>query len=181
MSRPRCSVFIAASLDGYIARRDGTIDWLDAVQRPGEDYGFQAFFGSVDTLVIGRRTYETALGFPTWPYGGKNCVVMTHAAPPARHGERFHAGDPRPLLERLATEGARRVYVDGGVVIAEFLAAGLIDDLTISVIPVLLGDGARLFGPAGGGRLAVERVLTLVRSQAYPSGLVQLEYRVAIT
>jgi dihydrofolate reductase len=166
-------VFIAASLDGYIARRDGSIDWLDAVQRPGEDYGFQAFFDAVDTMVMGRRTYETALGFPAWPYAGKNCVVLTHAAPPPRHGERFHAGDPRPLLERLAAEGAQRVYVDGGAVITHFLADGLVDDLTISVIPILLGGGARLFGPDG-----VEKTLTLVRSQAYPSGLVQLEYRV---
>jgi dihydrofolate reductase len=173
MTRPRCSVFIAASLDGYIARRDGTIDWLDVVQRPGEDHGFRAFFDSVDTLVMGRRTYETALGFPAWPYAGKNCVVLTHAGPPSRHGERFHAGDPRPLLEGLAAEGARRVYVDGGVVITQFLADGLVDDLTLSIIPILLGDGARLFGPGG-----LERTLTLVRSQPYPSGLVQLEYRV---
>jgi dihydrofolate reductase len=176
MPRPRCSVFIAVSLDGYIARRDGSIDWLDAVQRPGEDYGVRAFFDTIDALVVGRRTYETALGFPTWPYAGKHCVVLTHATLPARHGERFHAGDPRPVLAQLAAEGARRVYVDGGAVISHFLADGLVDDLTLSVIPILLGDGARLFGPGG-----VEKTLTLVRSQAYPSGLVQLEYRVAST
>src|SRR5262245_28731538 len=111
MSRPRCSVFIATSLDGYIARRDGSLDWLDAVQRPGEDYGFGAFYASVDTLVMGRGTYETALGFAAWPYAGKRVVVLTHAPRASRHGERFHAGDPAALLESLHAEGARHVYV----------------------------------------------------------------------
>jgi dihydrofolate reductase len=173
MLRPRCSVFIATSLDGYIARRDGAIDWLGTVERTGEDYGFGAFLGAVDTIVFGRRTYETALGFPTWPYAGKRCVVLTHAARPPRHGERFHAGDPAPLLERLAAEGSSRVYVDGGVVVSDFLAAHLVDDLTISIIPILLGDGVRLFGPCG-----IEQPLSLVRAEAFPSGLVQVEYRV---
>jgi dihydrofolate reductase len=174
MPRPRCSVFIATSLDGYIARRDGSIDWLGAVQRPGEDYGFRAFFDSVDALVIGRRTYEAALGFADWPYAGKRCLVLSHAALRPRHGEEIYAGDPQPVLERLAAEGVRRVYVDGGLVVSAFLAAGLVDDLTISVIPVLLGDGARLFGPGG-----VEEGLALLACRAFPSGLVQLEYRVS--
>jgi dihydrofolate reductase len=169
---PRCSVFIATSLDGYIARADGAIDWLDAVQRPGEDYGFGAFFAGVDTLVLGRRTYETALAFPAWPYAGKRCVVLTHApAPQARYDEAFYAGEPRALVERLAGQGARHVYVDGGVVISAFLAAGLIDDMTISIVPILLGGGVRLFTTTG-----VERALRLIESRAYDSGLVRLRY-----
>jgi dihydrofolate reductase len=111
--------------------------------------------------------------FDPWPYAGKRCVVLTSRAAEGAHGELFHAGDPAPLLQRLHREGARRVYVDGGATIARFLAAGLLDDLTVSVIPVLLGGGIRLF--QGG---YAERGLELVGSQAFPSGLVQLEYRV---
>jgi len=172
MLRPRCSVFIAISVDGYIARPDGSLDWLDSVQRPGEDHGFRRFMDSVDTLVLGRRTYETALGFGAWPYAGKRCVVLTHAPPPARHGEEFFSGAPLSLVERLAAQGARRVYVDGGAVIRAFLEAGMIDDLTLSIIPVLLGDGIPLFG-----RSPIEQRLLSIGSRRYESGLVQLEYR----
>jgi dihydrofolate reductase len=173
MSRPLCSVFIATSLDGYVARQNGSIDWLDIVQRQGEDYGYARFWGSIDAVVVGRGTYQTALGFPTWPYTGKRCVVLTHAAFERRHDEEFHAGDPQPLLERLGAEGVRRVYVDGGRVITALLATGVVDQLTISVLPILLGEGRRLFGPSDH-----EQLLSLVRTQAFPSGLVQLEYQV---
>lgn len=169
----RCSVFIATSLDGFIARADGRIDWLSIADRPGEDYGFKAFFDDVDALVLGRNTYDAALAFEPWPYPGKRCVVMTHGAPAPRHGEELFAGEPAALVERLSREGARRIYVDGGLVIQQFLRAGLIDDLVVSVLPVLLGEGARLFGA-----LAADVRLTLVRSASFPSGVVQSEYRV---
>jgi dihydrofolate reductase len=170
-ARPRCSVYIAVSLDGYIARADGGLDWLAVVERPGEDYGYKAFFDSVDVLVIGRKTYETALGFEHWPYEGKRCIVVTRSSRTARHGETFHAGALTSLLDRLEAEGAQRVYVDGGALIRSFLAEDLVDDMTLSVIPVLLGAGISLFG-------AVERRLSLVASRSFPSGLVQLSYNV---
>jgi len=170
--RPRCSVFIATSLDGFIARRDGSIDWLSIVETPGEDYGYARFFANVDALVMGRGTYDTVRGFPSWPYGDKRCVVLTHNPPEPAHGERFHTGSPQPLLEQLHVDGVRRVYVDGGAVIRQFLAADLIDDLTLSIIPVLLGDGLPLFEDGGPGKR-----LRLEASQAFPSGLVQLRYR----
>ncbi len=177
-ARPRCSVFIAVSLDGYIARRDGALDWLGAVERPGEDYGYGRFLDSVGALIMGRKTYETARGFGEWPYAGKRCVVLTHAPPAslsmtATNGEEFYAGDPAPLLQRLAADGVARVYVDGGTVIRQLLGAGLIDDLTLSIVPVVLGDGIRLWD----GGLA-ERRLALRSSRAFPSGLVQIEYEV---
>jgi dihydrofolate reductase len=171
MARPRCSVFIATSLDGFIARRDGGIDWLSIVETPGEDYGYARFFAGVDALIIGRRTYETALGFGAWPYAGKRCVVLAHDPPASRHGEAFHAGPPAPLLERLHAEGVRRVYVDGGAVIRSFLREDLIDDITISIIPVLLGEGIRLFDDG-----VPPRNLLLTASQAFPSSLVQVSY-----
>lgn len=173
MERPRCSGFIAASLDGYIARADDGLDWLDAVQRPGEDYGFAAFFATVEVLLLGRNTWEVARRFDPWPYAEKRCVVLTSRPAEGAHGEIFHSGDPVPLLARLHAEGVKRAYVDGGATIARFLAAGLLDDLTVSLIPVLLGGGIRLF--QGG---YAERGLELTGSRSFPSGLVQVDYRV---
>lgn len=171
MQRPRCSVFIATSLDGYIARRDGTFDFLSIVERPDEDYGFADFFATIDALVIGRNTYETALAFPEWPYAGKRCIVLTHRETASVHGEQFFAGAPAALVDQLGLAGAQRLYVDGGAVIRQFLADGLIDDLTISVVPMLLGQGVALFGAE-----VPEQRLSLETSKAYESGLVQLHY-----
>ena len=168
----QCSVFIATSLDGYIARPDGSLDWLSAVQVDGEDYGYARFAETVDVIVLGRNTYDVVLGFAAWPYAGKRAIVMTNHPPDSRHGEEFYAGAPADLVRRLAAEGARRVYIDGGVVIQQFRSAGLIDDLTISIIPVVLGEGIPLFA-AG----ASEGRLTLVDVQSWPSGLVQMRYR----
>ena len=171
MQRPRCSVFVATSLDGYLERPDGTFDFLSVVEREGEDYGFAEFFATIDALVIGRNTYETALAFPEWPYAGKRCFVLTHRETPSVHGEQFFAGEPEALLEQLALAGAQRLYVDGGAVIRAFLAASLLDDLTLSVVPMLLGRGISLFGEE-----VPEQRLTLESCRAYESGLVQLRY-----
>ena len=172
-NRPLCSVFIAVSLDGYIARPDGGIDWLHRVDMPGEDYGYKAFFDSVDVVLLGRKSYDVVLGFPEWYYGDKRCVVLTHRPAESRHGEEFYAGDVTTLVRQLGESGVRRIYVDGGVVIQQFLKERLIDDLTISVIPVLLGEGIPLF--VGG---APEQRLILEGSQSWSSGLTQLRYRV---
>jgi len=171
MPRPRCSVFIATSVDGFIAREDGTFDFLSIVEQPDQDYGFAEFFGSVDALVIGRNTYETALAFDEWPYAGKRCIVLTHRETPSLHGEQFFSGAPGALVEQLGLGGAQRLYVDGGAVIRSFLGADLIDDFTLSIIPVLLGRGISLFGNE-----VPELRLTLESSESYPSGLVQLRY-----
>jgi dihydrofolate reductase len=170
---PHCSVFCAVSLDGFIARTDGRIDWLSRVERAGESYGFYDYFASVDTVVIGRRTYETALGFESWPYSGKRCVVLTHQALRARYDEIFYAGDLEALMQLLVSEGASRVYVDGGQVIAQFLQRGFIAEMVVSFIPTLLGRGI----PFTGG-LDRDVALELTSSQCYASGLVQSRYRV---
>ncbi len=160
-----CSVFIATSLDGFLARQDGSIDWLDAVQVEGEDYGYAEFFSAVDVVVMGKNTWQTVLGFDDWPYAGKRVIVLTRTPAEALHGEVFFSGDVRDLdLDH------QHVYVDGGDVIRQFLAAGLVDHLTVSIIPVVLGSGRALF--AGG----VEQTLELVDSKAFASGLVQLRY-----
>ena len=173
MSRPRVSVFMGTSLDGFIAGPGGSLAFLEPFEKSGEDYGFTAFFETVDGLVIGRNTYETVLGFEGWPYGKKRVVVLTHRPADARHGEELTAEEPAALLERLGREGLRHVYVDGGAVARAFLAAGLVDELTLSVAPVLVGSGVRLFGEARPGR-----ALGLVASRSWPSGMVQVRYRV---
>ena len=176
----RFSVFIAVSIDGCIARADGSLDWLDAVQRKDQDYGYQDFADSVDAVVFGRTTFEVALGFG-WPYAGKRAVVLTRRPLPDGAGVEAFSGDVRDLAARLA--GCQRVYVDGGQVIRAFLAADLIDDMTLSVIPVLLGDGIRLFAPAHTMPAAeapaapARGAWRLTASETFDSGLVQLRYQ----
>ena len=173
VTRPPCSVYIATSLDGFIARENGGIDWLSMVERPGEDYGFKKFFDSVDTMVMGRTTYDTVLRLDAWSYTGKRCVILTHTSGVSRHGEEFDSGDVAELVGRLGAEGSQRIYVDGGAVIAQFFAAKLIDEVTVSVIPILLGEG-RALAPKIGHDVRLE----LTEHRAFESGLVQLTYRV---
>jgi dihydrofolate reductase len=170
MERLRCSAFLATSLDGFIAREDGRVDWLGPFEK--EEHGYQAFLDSVDVLVVGRNTYEFVLGLGDWPYAGKRCVVLSRRPAPSRHGEEFLAGNPVDVAASLVRTGARRAYVDGGAVVSSFLSAGLLDDLTISIVPVLLGSGIRLFQ----GRLG-EIPLHLESVRPFPSGLVQVRYR----
>jgi len=172
MERPRVSVFIATSLDGFIARTDGSIDFLDCVNAPGEDYGFAAFFAQVDAVVIGRATYDTVLGFPHWPFAGKRVVVLTGKPLTPLHGESVHAGSIAPLLRALHDEGCRHVYLDGGGAIRHGLAENLVDDMTISTIPVLLGSGRPLFGAS-----VPASTWDLVDVRGYASGLVQCMWR----
>ena len=120
---------------------------------------------------MGRNTYDTALGFERWPYAGKRVAVLTHRDGSSSHGEHFYQGSPDEVLESLHASGARHAYVDGGAVIRRFLNAGVIDELTLSVIPILLGSGIPLFST--GGR---ELGLKLLEARPYPSGLTQLRY-----
>lgn len=172
MNRPTVSVFIAVSLDGYIARANGSIDFLDCVQAPGEDYGFARFFAGVDTVVMGRKTYDTVLGFDDWPFGGKRVVVLTHRPIDPRHGETTHAGRLAPLLEHLHAAGARRIYLDGGQTIRQGLAENLVDDMAISTVPVVLGGGIPLFGPD-----VPASTWDLADSRSFASGLVQCVWK----
>ena len=168
-------VFIATSLDGFIARPDGAIDWLpDPEPDSDEDYGYQAFIDTVDILVMGRHTYETALGFDAWPYALPVVVLSHHPITvPERtaHPVERMEGAPRTIVQRLTDRGADHLYIDGGRAIQGFLAEGLIDQLILTTIPVLLGGGIPLFGP-----LPHDRWWHLVDTRAFPSGLVQRRY-----
>jgi dihydrofolate reductase len=168
----KCSVFIATSLDGYIARRDHSLDWLTAYDNGGVGYGYAEFMATVDTLVIGRGTYDVVLGFGSWPYEGKRVVVLTNRPAEAKQGAELCAATPAELAERLAREGTKHAYIDGGNVIRQFLVAGLVDAFTLNMIPVVLGDGIPLFAPMG----ALDLHFELLGAQAYKTGVTQLRY-----
>jgi len=171
-------VFIAASLDGYIARPDGAIDWLDPYAASGEDHGYNVFMDAMDGIVMGRGTYETALSFGGWPYN-KPVIVMSATLtakdlrPDLTGKVRITANAPKAVMEELADQGLRKVYVDGGKLIQSFLRAGLITDLVITRVPILLGQGLPLFG-------AVEADIGLrhLGTTAFQSGLVQSKYEI---
>lgn len=175
----RATVFIATSLDGYIARPNGDLDWLPANGEgtDGEDHGYGAFIATVDAIVIGRHTFEKVLSFKAWPYGDKRVVVLTSRTTglprlPAATAE-YMGGTPQEIVARLAARGARHLYVDGGITIQGFLAAGLIERIIITRIPIVLGSGIPLFGPA-----QHDIKLRHVTTRPYPSGFVQSEYAV---
>ncbi len=176
MTRPLTTAFVGVSLDGFLARPDGSVDWLSPFEKV--DHGYQAFMDSVDTLAVGRSTYDFVISMLrtglSWPYPGKRYVVVTHRPIEAAHGERAFEGEPSALLESLQREGARHVYVDGGRVIRSFLSEGLLDHLVISIVPVLLGEGLPLFGG-----IRVDEGLVLEKAVPYSDGVVQLRYRVA--
>jgi len=171
---PDVIYYVAVSLDGYIATPDGGVDWLSAFQTPEEDYGYAAFFDSIDALLFGSRTYEQALGFGEWPYGDKPCRVFSKrplsVVKPAVH---LTAKEPPAVLRELAAQGLKRFWlVGGGQLAASFRQYGLITEYILSVIPVLLGDGLPLFSAPG-----PETTLILIDTTTYPNGLVQLHYR----
>jgi dihydrofolate reductase len=177
---PQCVVFVGVSLDGFIARSNGDLDWL--MGEGGGDsaeHGYNEFIAGIDAIVMGRKTFEKVLSFDKWFYGNKRVVVLSHhpldlSVAQARGGvvEQM-AGSPAEIVSKLAASGARRLYVDGGVTIQEFLRAGLIDRLIISRLPVLIGEGIPLFGS-----LPHDTRLAHVTTRTFPGGMVQSEYHI---
>lgn len=172
------SVYIATSLDGFIAREDGSIDWLmdsNTTVPADEDCGYADFMSTVDVLIMGRNTYEKVATFEPWPYEGKRVVVLTSREIALREGPGIQleasAESPSELLARLGSESCKHAYIDGGKVIQSFASQGLIDKVTITTIPVLIGQGRPLFG-----KLPGDLTWTLVQSKAYAFGFVQSTY-----
>jgi dihydrofolate reductase len=177
----RCSVFIATSLDGFIARPDGAIDWLEqanATVPAGEDCGYSTFMASIDALVMGRASFEKVLSFPAWPYEDKPVYVLSASMrrlPPGTPATVSLLSAPPEEVVRIASAaGHRHLYVDGGRTIQAFLAAGLVSELTITVVPVLIGSGIPLFG-----KLPADVGLRLLSSRTFPFGFVQSHYSIA--
>lgn len=173
-------VFIATSLDGFIARADGGIDWLLQRDDPTEDHGYADFIANKDLIVMGRGSYEKILTLGDWFYDRPVLVLSRQLAgtpvPEALTGKaRFCSRTPRELMADLAAEGVRRIYVDGGQLVQSFLRDGLIADMTITTVPVLIGAGRSLFGA-----LPQDIGLALESSRSFPSGLVQSTYQVLV-
>jgi len=169
------SVFIGTTVDGFIARPNGALDFLPP--DGGEPHGYNEFFASVDALVIGRNTFETVLAFPRWPYGEKPVVVLSTRAwdiskVPGNYVEQMQ-GSPREIVSKLENRGMQHVYVDGGITVQRFLGEGLIQRIIITRVPVLIGQGIPLFGS-----LLRDIRLQHIHTQSYASGLVKTEYRV---
>jgi dihydrofolate reductase len=168
------SVFVGVSLDGYIARPNGDFDFLPA--GGGEPHGYEEFMASVDALLLGRKTFDTVLGLGEWAYGSKPVYVLTSRPlgplPTGALVQRV-CGNAAAVLSALKHDGVRQVYVDGGAVIQQFIRAGLIDQLVVTRVPVLIGQGISLFG-------AVPHDIRLrhVATRSFGSGLVQSEYRI---
>jgi dihydrofolate reductase len=170
----KLSVFVGTSLDGFIARLNGQYDFLPT--GGGEPHGYDEFIASVDTILIGRNTFEVVLKLPSWPYGDKRVVVLSHR--PLQLSKitgrvEQMSGEPAEIAQRLAASGAEHVYVDGGITVQEFLRAGQVHDLTITRVPVVIGEGIPLFG-----RVAKDIKLRHVGTRQYNSGMVTSEYEV---
>ncbi|MBL8330909.1 MAG: dihydrofolate reductase [Rubrivivax sp.] len=178
-SRPQVEVFIATSLDGFIARPDGSLDWLmeaQAAAPAGEDFGYAEFMAGIDALVMGRKTFETVLGFDPWPYAERPVWVLSRQQgleiPEALRPRVQRSGaEVRTLLRQLAQQGVRRLYLDGGELIQHFLFEDLVDRITLTTVPLLLGQGRSLWGP-----LPADRAWTLEAARHWEGGFVQGRY-----
>ena len=171
-------MFMAMSLDGFVARKDFGLDWLMKQKTDGEDHGNEAFMASVDGLVMGSGSFRTLLTFDAWPYE-KPVVVLSGTMKSTDIPEKLRdrvsvsALAPRQLMASLSEQGWTRAYIDGGKIIQSFMREGLIADMTVTVVPILIGEGKRMFGP-----LDADIDLHLLESKSFPSGLVTSRYEV---
>ena len=175
----KISVYIGTSLDGFIARKNGELDWLPGSDEgsDGQDYGFGAFFNSVDSMVMGRNTFEMVISFGKWPYGNKRVIVLSsnQVRIPEHLQETVESrsSSPREIFEELDMSGAKHVYVDGGKTIQGFIDVGLIDEITITRVPILIGDGIPLFGI-----LDNDKKLRHLETRSFENGFVQSKYAI---
>ncbi|MEW5976776.1 MAG: dihydrofolate reductase family protein [Acidobacteriota bacterium] len=174
----RATSYVATSVDGFIARENGAIDWLPGFDPADEeDYGYRKFIDSVDAIVMGRHTYELASSFPSWPYGAKPVVVLSshYLEIPQNIAKTVESTRlaPRELVRCLVERGFNHLYVDGGRTIQGFLRDGLIQRLIITKVPILIGSGIPLFGP-----LPYDVKLRHLQTRQFENGLVQSEYEV---
>lgn len=171
----KASVFCGVSLDGFIARKDGGLDWLEG-DGPPEDHGYTEFVSTIDAFVFGRNTFDVVLGFGGWFYGEKPVFVLSsrelNEIPEGSVIERL-SGDPADIYADLMSRGYQHLYIDGGITIQRFLDAGLIDKIVVSRLPVLIGEGIPLFGKTSRDiRLDLENV------REFSNGMVQCVYSV---
>lgn len=172
----KIALFIAMSLDGYIAKPNDDLGFLKLVEKEGEDYGYAAFTGTIDTVIIGRRTYDYVLkeiGPSFYDNGKRDVYVITKTQRPPVGRTIFYTGDISELIKKLRSEKGKNIYCDGGAeVINELLRHDAVDEFIISVVPILLGDGTRLFKD---GR--PEKILEFIQTKTFDTGLAQLHYK----
>lgn len=168
-------LYIAASLDGYIAKPNDDLAFLDIVQKEGEDYGYGEFIQTVDTVIIGRKTYEWIIAHvPEFVHDDKDTYVITRNARQDVGKVKFYSGNLKALISKLRAEEGKNIFCDGGAeIVNELLKDKLIDEIVISIIPILLGDGTKLFKD---GR--PEQGMLLLSTKQFEKGLVQLHYKV---
>lgn len=167
-------LYIATSLDGYIAKPNDDLSFLSIVEHEGEDYGYSEFVESVDTVILGRRTYDWVMAQVTdFPHADKRAYIITRTPRPAIGNTTFYSGDLRSLVTKLKSEHGKNIFIDGGAEIVNLLLKDdLIDELIISIIPILVGSGTKLFND---GRPEIK--LQLISTKQFEKGLVQLHYK----
>jgi dihydrofolate reductase len=172
----KISLFIAMSLDGYIAKPNNDLSFLKLVEKEGEDYGYTKFTDTIDTLIVGRKTYDYVLqeiGLSHYDNGQRDVYVITRTERPQAGRIIFYTGNITELVKQLKSEKGKNIYCDGGAeVINELLKHDLIDELIISVIPVLIGNGTRLFKDN-----RPEQILEFTEAKTFDTGLIQLHYK----
>lgn len=173
MSNRQVILYIAMSVDGYIATEDNDLSFLSTVESPGEDYGYAEFIKTIDTVIMGRKTYEKVLSFGIeFPHKDKKCYVISRSKTGKDENVEFYNGSLTKLIEDIRKTDGKHIFCDGGAeIVFECMKSKLIDKYIISIIPHLLGSGISLFKS---GR--PEQSLTLTSSKAFPTGLVQLCY-----
>jgi len=170
------SLYIATSLDGYIAKPNDDLSFLKLVEKEGEDYGYAKFTSTIDTIILGRKTYDWVLreiGTSHYDNGERNVYVITRTQRPSVGKTKFYTGNLTELVRQLKGENGKNIYCDGGAeIINELLKSDLVDEFIISVIPVLVGSGTRLFKD---GR--PQQQLELLNAKTFDIGLIQMHYR----
>jgi dihydrofolate reductase len=177
----KVSVYIGTSLDGFIARENGDTGWLDNSNRkatPGEDFGFNSFLESVDLIVMGRKTFEQAITFNDWSYKDTKMIVLTSkdVEIPAKLKKTVTTSNTlssAQFIKELSVQSINHIYVDGGTVIQDFLSAGLVDEITVTIVPILIGKGKSF-----SGLLPRDLYLQLLKTTVYDFGFVQNKYKI---
>jgi dihydrofolate reductase len=181
LSMVKVSVYIGTSLDGFIAREDGDIGWLDDANKkvtPGEDFGFNSFLESVDLIIMGRKTFEQVIPFDQWPYKDTKMIVLTskNIEIPEKLKKTVttsNISSPEQLIKELSDQPINHIYVDGGIAIQDFLLAGLVDEITVTIVPILIGKGKSF-----SGLMSKDLYLQHLKTTVYDFGFVQNKYKI---
>jgi dihydrofolate reductase len=173
-SNRKVILYIATSLDGYIAKPNDDLSFLSIVEQEGQDYGYADFVKSVDTVILGRKTYDWVVAqVPEFLDADKDSYIITRTPRPGKGKINFYTGDLKDLVLRLKSDQGKNIFIDGGAeIVNELLKQKLIDEFIISVIPILIGNGTRLFKD---GR--PEQTLKLVDVRQFDTGLLQVHYK----